>query len=77
MHEVKDLCFPTHLYLRYVMISDVFRVRDAAESLNVCLMKLVEEQDDPPSPVSDLSGDPSLEEPFNLCSGSSANDVPE
>ena len=45
------------------------RVKDAAESLNTCLRKLVEAQDDQPTPTVDSGPDHTLESAHNQPSG--------
>lgn len=46
------------------------RVKDAAESLNACLRKLVESQDDQPTPtVESVHQEHSLDAPHNQPSG--------
>ena len=45
------------------------RVKDAAESLNTCLRKLVEAQDDQPTPTVDSGQDHTLESAHNQPSG--------
>ena len=49
------------------------RVKDAAEALNTCLRKLVEAQDDQPTPTVDSGQDHTLESAHNQPSGDEPN----